>query len=230
MQNRFVVLEPDGDARYFERFSTNLQVDFDFRKFPFDTQTFPVRVDMLYPQSRYTFSDLEGFSEISKEHGEDEFIIEDFQTVIESVVSSTGSNISRFTFSFDAPRHLSYYLFRIFIPIALIIAISWWTFFLKDFNKRMEVAAGNILLFIAFSFSLAENYPRLGYLTFMDAIMAITFIINALTFIYNVYLRRLEVQWPARKSQPYRRRPGLGLSADLPGFDRRGVAVLLRLI
>ena len=193
IQNRVVVLEPDGHAAYFERFSTNLQTDFDFRQYPFDSQQFLIRVDMLYPENWYYFTDLEGFSEISKEHGEDEFIITDFDTTVSSEEGSTRSVVSRFTFRYEAPRHLNYYFFRIFVPILLIVLISWWTFFLKDYGKRIEVAAGNVLLFIAFSFSLAENYPRLGYMTFLDAIMAMVFIINALVLIYNVYMRRLEM-------------------------------------
>ena len=193
VQNRVVVAEPNGHTTYFERFSTNLQVDFDFRKFPFDTQQFPIRVDMLYPVERYYYTDLAGFSEISQEHGEDEFIITGFETFITAEQSSTNSNVSRFTFQYEAPRHLNYYILQVFVPILLIVAISWWTFFLKDYNKRIEVAAGNVLLFIAFSFSLAENYPRLGYMTFLDAIMAMIFVVNALVLIYNVYMRRLEM-------------------------------------
>jgi len=193
VQNRVVVVEPNGHSTYFERFSTNLQVDFDFRKFPFDTQLFPVRVDMLYPLDRYFFTDLVGFSEISQEHGEDEFIITDFETFIADVLSSTNSMISRFTFQYEAPRHLNYYILQIFVPILLIVMISWWTFFLKDYGKRIEVASGNVLLFIAFSFSLTDNYPRLGYMTFMDAIMAMIFIVNALVLIYNIYMRKSEM-------------------------------------
>ena len=71
--------------------------------------------------------------------------------------------------------------------------MSWLTFFLEDHTKRAEIAAANLLLFIAFSFSLAENYPRLGYLTLLDLVMAITFVINSLVVIYNVYLRWLEI-------------------------------------
>jgi hypothetical protein len=193
VQNRVVVLEPDGSAIYFERFSTNLQVDFDFRRFPLDVQQFRIRIDSLYPQDFYYFSDLEGFSEISPEHGEDEFIITGFDTEISSEQGSAGSLNSRFSFLYEAPRHLNYYILQVFVPILLIVLISWWTFFLKDYTQRIEVAAGNVLLFIAFSFSLAENYPRLGYMTFMDAIMAMIFIVNALVLIYNVYLRRLEM-------------------------------------
>lgn len=193
VQNRVVVAEPNGHTTYFERFSTNLQVDFDFRQFPFDTQEFPIRIDMLYPQETYYFSDLAGFSEISQEHGEDEFIITDFETSITSVQSSTNQTVSRFTFQYEAPRHLNYYILQIFVPILLIVMISWWTFFLKDYGKRIEVAAGNVLLFIAFSFSLTDNYPRLGYMTFMDAIMAMIFIVNALVLIYNIYMRKIEM-------------------------------------
>jgi hypothetical protein len=193
VQNRVVVAEPNGHLTYFERFSTNFQVDFDFRKFPFDIQQFPIRVDMLYPKEYYYFTDLAGYSEISQEHGEDEFIITSFDTSVTDVQSSTKSTVSRYTFQYEAPRHLNYYILQVFVPILLIVAISWWTFFLKDYNKRIEVAAGNVLLFIAFSFSLAENYPHLGYMTLMDAIMAMIFIVNALVLIYNVYMRRLEM-------------------------------------
>ncbi len=88
--------------------------------------------------------------------------------------------------------HRIYYIFRLFVPILLIISVSYITFFLKDYSRRIEIATGNLLLFIAFSFSLGENYPRMGYLTFLDAIMAITFIINTLVVALNVYFKWLE--------------------------------------
>jgi hypothetical protein len=105
---------------------------------------------------------------------------------------STGEPTSRFTFEFSAPRHLNYYVLQIFVPILLIVLISWFTFFMRDFTQRAQAAAANVLLFIAFSFSLSDNYPRLGYLTFLDVIMGITFIVNTLVVLYNVYLRHLE--------------------------------------
>ena len=106
----------------------------------------------------------------------------------------TDNPVSRFSMTFEAPRHLNYYILQIFIPVLLIILISWFTFFLHDYNRRIEVSAGNTLLFIAFSFSLADNYPRLGYLTFLDAVMGVTFIFNTMVLLYNVYMKRLENQ------------------------------------
>lgn len=192
-QNKVVVVWSSGRARYFERFTTNFQVDFDFRKFPFDAQDFFIRVEQLFPEEFYKFSDLEGYSTISMEHGEDEFAISGFDTSITSEQSSTQAITSRFTFSFNAPRHQIYYIFQIFLPILLILVVSWITFFLRDYGRRIEVASANLLLFIAFSFSLSENYPRLGYVTFLDYIMAVMFVINSLVVAYNVWLKRMEM-------------------------------------
>jgi hypothetical protein len=191
--NRVVDVLPDGSVTYLERFSTNFQLNFDFSKYPFDVEDFYIHADMLYPEERYVMTPMEGFSEIDPNHGEDEFILTDFDTSVSSVIASRDYPTSRFTFHFNAPRYRIYYLFRIFIPILLIISVSYVTFFLKDYTRRIEVATGNLLLFIAFSWSLAEDYPRMGYLTFVDAIMAITFVVNTLVVIYNVYLKWLEV-------------------------------------
>jgi hypothetical protein len=193
VQRRAAAIWPDGRARYAEDFSTTFQADFDFQKYPLDTQAFPIYMDMLFPTDVYTMVDLPGYSEIDPLHGEDEFIITDFTTTMSTVAASGADRpVSRFTFSFSAPRHLNYYVLQVFVPILLIILISWFTFFLRDFTRRIEAAAANILLFIAFSFSLADNYPRLGYVTFLDAIMAVTFVVNALVLLYNVKMKQME--------------------------------------
>jgi hypothetical protein len=82
----------------------------------------------------------------------------------------------------------------VFVPILLIKMVSWITFFLKDYGRRIEVSTANRLLFIAFSWRLAENYQRLGYLTFLDAVMAIMFVVNVLVVVYNVWLKRMEMR------------------------------------
>jgi hypothetical protein len=199
-QNRLVQVDSNGHVVYAERFSTNLQLDFDWTAFPFDRQDFYIKVDMLFPEEDYVFVPMEGFSEIDPLHGEDEFILTDFDTQVTSEISSRMIPTSRFTFHFSAPRHLDYYVFRIFVPILLIISVSYITFFLKDYARRIEVATGNLLLFIAFSWSLGDNYPRMGYLTFVDAIMAITFLINTLVVILNVYFKYLESKGEREKA------------------------------
>jgi Neurotransmitter-gated ion-channel ligand binding domain len=190
--NRIIQVESNGHVNYLERFSTNFQLDFDWTAYPFDRQDFYIKVDMLFSENEYIFVPLDNFSAIDPLNGEDEFILTTFDTQVGTETSSRLVPTSRFTFHFSAPRHLSYYIFRLFVPILLIITVSYITFFLKDYSRRIEIATGNLLLFIAFSFSLGENYPRMGYLTFMDAIMATTFIINTVVVVMNVYFKWLE--------------------------------------
>lgn len=192
-QNRAAVLHADGSVNYSERFTNSFQVDFDFRQFPFDTQEFRIHIDSVEPADRFLIADLPGFSDVSSGHGEDEFILTTFDTSITSRVDAGGETFAGFIFRFEAPRHLSYYVFRIFVPIVLLILVSWFTFFLRDYKHRIEVTSANLLVFIAFSFSIAGNYPRLGYLTFLDAIMAVMFVMSALIVVYNVSMKRLEI-------------------------------------
>ena len=188
-QNQNIVVFTDGEINYFERFTTTLQApDFDFRRYPFDTQEFFIRIISLYPEEFYILQDLEGFSEVGETTGEEEWLITDFNTTIDSLDSN-----SQFSFRFLAQRHIDYYVLRIFAPILLIIFISWITFFLKDYGKRIDIGAGNLLLFIAFNFTISDDLPRLGYMTFMDTVLISAFAISVLIVTLNVFFKRLEI-------------------------------------
>jgi len=192
IQNDYVVVYPNGDAIYFERFTTNFQApDFDFRKFPFDTQTFYIRIDSLYGSSFVKFIPSD-YSEVGTQLGEEEWYVTDFETEVVTEPSSAGNETSNFVFRFYANRHLSFYIFRIFVPLILIITVAWITFFLQDYGKRVDATTANLLLFIAFNFTIAGELPRLGYLTYMDCLLVGAFFISVLIVIYNVYLKRME--------------------------------------
>jgi len=200
VQNRVVVLEPDGSAMYFERFTARFHGDFDFHRYPFDSQEFVIHIDMLYPDYVFYLSELPSFSSIAEGVGEEEFTLSNLTTHLSSINSSLGVESSRYSVSFKGPRHLEYYIFRIFLPVLGILAIAYAVFFLSDYHKRVELTLVNVMFLITFSFSLADNYPRLGYPTFLDAIMTLTLIINVTIVLISVYMKLLENQNKAEQA------------------------------
>ena len=194
-QNKLAVVYPDGSVTYFERFTTTFQApDFNFKQFPFDTQEFYIRIASLFSEDLYTFSDLPDFSEVGDQLGEEEWYIIDWGTIIEALPSSAGNVTSQFSFHFDAQRYLNYYIFRILVPIGLILIVSWVTFWLKDYDRRIGATSANLLVFVAFNFTVSNDLPRLGYLTYLDAILIASFIITVFAVIYNVALKWLEMR------------------------------------
>jgi hypothetical protein len=192
-QKRLATVYPDGQVSYLERFGVTLQApDFKFRRFPFDDQTFAIRIDLVEPAWDYTFRELEGFSEVGTRLGEEQWLLTGFDTKITTETDTTDFPTSRFTFSFHATRHLDYYIYRLFLPILIIVIVSWFGFFLRDYGKRVDVAGANLLLFIAFNFTIGNDLPRLGYLTFLDTFLVTAFVITSMVFLLAVYMKRME--------------------------------------
>jgi hypothetical protein len=190
-----VQIYPDGEVRLYERATATFQApDLDFRDFPFDTQDFYIRVVSLAPESIFVFEPLPGATGIGDQLGEQEWVLFDSSSQIDGIISHDGERHSRFSLAFQAHRHVLYYIVRISIPMLIILMVSWVTFRLKDYVKRVDIGITTLLLLIAFSFTLGSDLPRLGYLTFIDAFIAGTFVITGAAIGVNVQLRVWELQ------------------------------------
>ena len=190
IQNQAVVVYPSGKTIVKERFTATMQApDFDFRKFPFDTQKFNIKLYSVFPTRFAIYTPDEGFSGFGEQLGEEEWVIIDYD--MESNNSGKNSIVS---LNFEAKRHLMFYLVRIFIPLILIIIVAWITFFLEDYGKRVDATTANLLLFIAFNFTISNDLPKLGYLTFLDTLLLDTFIISVLVVMFNVVLKRMQLK------------------------------------
>lgn len=183
----------DGSVMYYERATATFQApDFDFRAFPLDKQVFYVRVLSLLPESMAAFEPIPELTGMGPELGEEEWVVFDSFVEVDSSSSHAGLPSSRVNLGFRAHRHLLYYIVRIFIPIMLILLVSWFTFRLKDYVKRVDTGVTVLLLFIAFNFTLTSDLPRLGYLTAVDAFIGGSFLITGMLILFNVQLRHLE--------------------------------------
>ena len=105
---------------------------------------------------------LPGYSEIDPAHGEDEFILSDFTATASTVMPSAADTpVSRLDFQLQraAPSEL---LLSPGVPADLLDHPDLMVHLLPPrlYPSALRAAATNILLFIAFSWSLAGNDPR----------------------------------------------------------------------
>jgi hypothetical protein len=201
-QTKMVTLTPGGRAIYLERFTTRFQApDFNFRKFPFDRQDFFIRVDSNLPDEFFRFENDPSFTELGSQLGEEEWVFDTFDTQVSNQAISTLEPVSRYSFHVSVRRYQTYYITRFFIPLGLLVLVSWAIFFMRDYLKRVEVAMSNLLLFIAWNFSIGGDLPRLGYVTLMDTLLVGTFFITTLVVIYNVFLLYLKTNQKTKRAE-----------------------------
>jgi len=195
-KNQNVFIDPSGKTTFLERFTVTLQApDFDFRVYPFDHQKFIVRIDLNVPTEVFSFDGIENPGKILGDQlGEEEWSVINYSQDIKEI--SYGNNLthSRFSTTLEMKRHVNFYMFRILIPLFLIISVSWVIFFLKDYGKQLEVASGNLLVFVAFNFTISNDLPRLGYLTLLDGLIIASFCCAALVVFISVCQKRLEAK------------------------------------
>lgn len=191
--NLAVVL-PDGTAFYAEKSSLTLQApDFDFTRYPFDRQTFYFKIVSAYPTDVVSFAELPLESGLDETLGEEEWILTDASMEMSTTRGLTGLESSTATLTFKGSRHITYYTTRLFLPMLILVVVSWAAFFLDDYRKRAEVAGANLLVFVAFNWAISNDLPKLGYVTFVDFILQWMFIVTGLLIVFNVVLTRLQI-------------------------------------
>jgi Neurotransmitter-gated ion-channel ligand binding domain len=193
-----VVIYPNGDARFSERSSLTLQApDFNFTRYPFDRQKFYFEVVSVFPSELVTYTVLEEFSGLGDKLGEEEWILGNARMQTSKVTGLTGMESDMVALAFEGKRHLMYYVIRIFLPMLVLVVVSWATFFLEEYRKRIEVAGANLLMFIAFNWVISDDLPKLGYLTFLDFILQWMFVVSGAIIVFSVGLSRLK--WSGRE-------------------------------
>lgn len=189
IQSRILTVQYDGVVSYEERFSVRLRAaEFEFRTIPFDTQQFDILVETIYPEQQFALRSVARFNRgLAANQGEEEWAFS-----VAGTSNHPRENFSQFQFAISAERRINFYIFRIFVPLLIIVSIGWATFFIHSYDSRITVASGNLLLFIAFNFTIGGELPRLGYLTFLDTLLLACFVITAAVFALNIYLKRME--------------------------------------
>lgn len=190
--------KPDGNVTYLEMVNATVSSEFDFRKFPFDSETAtiiwePLSVDaqgiVLQKNPKATGYNKDPYVFLS------EWQLLDINTAVTArKAEKEDKTYPRYTFEIKLQRNYQYYIFKVFLPLLLITLISWTTFWMNAnavFATQMSVGLISTLTAITFNFTVASSLPRVPYMTLMDAYIFICYIFFFSSIIANVTLHFL---------------------------------------
>jgi hypothetical protein len=183
-------------------FSAQLIADYDLRRFPFDRQLLELQIESF----RWNRDELVWVSDDAAIGFEDGFSIPEWRirrvgSRVEEVTALRSTTpISRFVLEIEVDRESGFYLWKVMLPIFIIVGLSWSIFWMPDepLAGRTRLAATGVLTIVAYQFVIAKDLPRIAYLTLLDQVMLLSFGLLSVTVIQSMLVARYQATDPAR--------------------------------
>ncbi len=194
---------PDGKVLYTERSNAELSTRFHLRRFPFDRQALQIIVHPFIGQAHLiSLNSDQGYTWISAEESVYSSLAEWQLMAIKThggpVSISKVGQVPEARFEIVVKRRYAYYVWKIFLPLLLIVALSWTVYWIDthDLSSQVQISVTTILTVIAFSFSISLSLPKVPYLTYIDA-----FFLDCLVFVFFTAIEMTTVHVSGRTAR-----------------------------
>ena len=167
------LVDGEGVVSLIRREMLEVAVPLDYREFPFDAHSLSVSFSpIIFDDSEIVFEALPGVKGAN-----DAFSLEGWAVDPPSISITTEpypgrreGQESRITITMQARRETGYWIYKLVIPLILIVLMSGSVFFLPPESNRSQIAVAvtTMLTLIAYQFALANDLPRVSYLTRAD--------------------------------------------------------------
>ena len=193
----WVEIFSNGTVQMRVRDTATFKAKFDFKKFPFDEQIFSFLIYPEFPSSKMIFV----AEPLMEEYKKNLYVVEgeDGINIPEWKVTTVDYYIDRykegdyeyqgFIVEIGAERVTNYYIFKIIIPILLILSISWSVFWIDraQIEAKANITIVALLSLIAYNLIMDDVIPKLDYLTFMDAFIFLSYLYTGAATILCIY-------------------------------------------
>lgn len=194
--NASLWIDTEGNVTYDERFQATFRSDYKLRAFPFDSQEFHLEIEtfnldntkVVFEASKETIIFYES-PKVQKEHT-NIINLEEWEAnseikcfVGEYTSKMSGRSYSYVSIDIISQRKFGFHVWKIFLPLILIIAISWSVFWIgkEAVASRLSISSIGFLTAISFGFFVTNSLPRISYLTFMDTFIIGVYFLMSLT-------------------------------------------------
>lgn len=209
VSERVVRIRSDGTVSQDLNISVRLDADYDLRRFPFDRQTLEVQVESFtWDRDHVQWLADDSITGFAEGLEIPEWRIVEVGSRVDDVSVIRGSvPFSRYTLFINVERKTGFYLWKVILPLLIIVALSWSVFWMSDerFAGRSRISATGVLTIVAYQFVIAEDLPRVAYLTLLDKMMIVSFGILAVTVLESLLVSRHQDSDPERAHRIDRR-------------------------
>ena len=176
--------------------TVRLSSPFDLRRFPFDTQLLRFHIESFtFNEEQVVFVADNSMTGFADDFQIPEWTITDVRAHVDSVdVSRSFKPHSRLVLTMEIDRQSGFYVWKVMLPLLIIVALSWSVFWMPEekFGIRVRTTATGILTIVAYQFVAGQALPRLGYLTLMDKIMVGSFVLLGVTVLESYIVSRFD--------------------------------------
>ena len=176
---------------------------FDFSDFPFDTQVLEIqyKTDLL-PSGE----DSDGFAMISISFTDqvlfslnkymDHNYLQEWKVLSTNAssnfVKTESGYVDQLTLSIEIERNKNYYIFKIIIPVLLILVVAWCVLWIptKEIESRLTTSIVAFLSLIAFNFVFQDDIPKLDILTSLDKFILLSYLFCAIPIFTTIRLSK----------------------------------------
>jgi hypothetical protein len=170
-------VDPDGMVSFAERFDATLTSTFHLRSFPFDAQKLEVIIHPFTVQQPFVTFAPNQFTvwtaaEFNSYSSLESWRFKSMSFKIGEAASQFGKNtMAEIRFEISVERRYEFYLWKVFLPLLLMVIVSWSVFWFDppEVASQVQIAVTTILTIIAFALAISLTLPRVPYLTFADA-------------------------------------------------------------
>ena len=178
----------DGDDKLI-KFTGNsigtweIKNDFNLSSFPFDKQI--IKISIIGEDIEDSILDYNDSAYRLIDYSKDKISIPGWD--LENIKLNNSNLIlrdiifSKLEYEIHIEREYFYYIFKIILPIILILFICWSSVWLnrKEVESKLTITIVCLLSLIAYNFVIDNEIPKLNYLTIMDWIILLSYLYAA---------------------------------------------------
>ena len=178
------VIKDGSELTYKSKSVYKIKNKFNLQNFPFDKQTLKIFLrqdensidEDRFLVSSYTMRKAEEFKNLNSIQGWNITNVEMNYKIYNHLLKE--EYFDGFELVFEIERKSRYYVFKIIMPIILILIVCWSAVWIKpkDLESKLTITIVCLLSLIAYNFVIDKDLPKLEYLTVMDYIILISYI------------------------------------------------------